>query len=570
MTDLGEFEDRNCDGKFDFFLNFQYSGTEVTQGETLADSETDLDGDDIPDGTDTDGDGLQDGLEVAGWYVEVYFERNPNIRFKPVHVWSDPLDADCDNDGLDDTNESLYGGDPHKSDTDGDGIGDADENEYGSSIDGIEATAPKIEGNLSCYRDYDWEKIKLWGITIGYRLEVEIVVSGVATDNVGIKYVYIEVDSTGIFEKTIMRPRNENEAKRYRFLHKFEIPMSICSLVSDFWSGWDIYVNISDVNGNTADKKDHISSVIEALVDAIAEFVSKLVSMILEWLKEKAKSLMNKVVKAIEKGLTKLFSPLLTPLITSIFLLLEGGNRNSLEECIEQFKGPFWILFGIIAFLYLATTILFAIVTAVTFGAATVISIILNLIVPIIVLSIISSMVTGDNPFSSFTDFITGGIQAVFDFANTLLTPAVDLIIDVMGAECLLFDMWDVGDVLFAAGSAFFLLLGAIGALKIVFWDILGLCIDIIGCMLALLGKTIASMVDLAMDLGEKTKDWIDFICDLGNVFIQILGFLLIWWRQDSEGNTETCIRIFSIISGVFGVIQVVLGGYKVIAPLLS
>ena len=93
--------------------------------------------------TDTYCGRLQDGLEVAGWRVEGYFERTPNIRYSPDHVWSDP----------------------HRSDTVGDGIGDADENKYDSVVDGIDASARKLDGGLDLARDYEWDRIEIFTIS---------------------------------------------------------------------------------------------------------------------------------------------------------------------------------------------------------------------------------------------------------------------------------------------------------------------------------------------------------------------------------------------------------------------
>lgn len=70
------------------------------------------------DGSDQDLDGLTDVFEVRdGWDVAV-------VGRSVYHVFSDPVTADQDGDGLDDSDEYIIGTDPTIPDTDKDGIGD--------------------------------------------------------------------------------------------------------------------------------------------------------------------------------------------------------------------------------------------------------------------------------------------------------------------------------------------------------------------------------------------------------------------------------------------------------------
>jgi hypothetical protein len=86
--DLGEFEDRDLDGRRDG--GFWYNG--AGPGET------------DPNNADTDQDKLYDGLEIE--------------------LGTDPLDRDTDDDELSDWEEFLFLTDPHNYDTDGDGLND--------------------------------------------------------------------------------------------------------------------------------------------------------------------------------------------------------------------------------------------------------------------------------------------------------------------------------------------------------------------------------------------------------------------------------------------------------------
>ena len=73
---------------------------------------------DTPPPSDSDGDGLSDVFEArTGWDVVVLNRTN--------HVYSDPRQADQDNDGLTDLQEFQLGTDPTRPDTDSDGLPDA-------------------------------------------------------------------------------------------------------------------------------------------------------------------------------------------------------------------------------------------------------------------------------------------------------------------------------------------------------------------------------------------------------------------------------------------------------------
>ena len=83
---------------------------------------------------DTDGDNLVDGWEVA-------------YDFNPLEAESPEVsEADPDQDGLTNWEESTLGTDPYSPDTDGDGISDKQENEQGTSpVDIADSVPPPVE-----------------------------------------------------------------------------------------------------------------------------------------------------------------------------------------------------------------------------------------------------------------------------------------------------------------------------------------------------------------------------------------------------------------------------------------
>ena len=96
-------------------------------------------------------------------------------------------------------------------------------------------------------------------------------------------------------------------------------------------------VNISDVNGNTADKRDHLSSVIGALLDAVKNAIKALADMVWEWIKSKAETLLNKVIKPVLQQVLSPFYDLIYYLSNNLAYengeFVFSGNRNSIPLC---------------------------------------------------------------------------------------------------------------------------------------------------------------------------------------------------------------------------------------------
>jgi hypothetical protein len=78
----------------------------------------------------TDEDGLTDEIETGGW--DITFTNSTGTH--TIHVTSEPLLADTDSDGLNDSEEYNQGSNPRALDTDGDGLSDFVENELGTDI----------------------------------------------------------------------------------------------------------------------------------------------------------------------------------------------------------------------------------------------------------------------------------------------------------------------------------------------------------------------------------------------------------------------------------------------------
>jgi hypothetical protein len=104
---------------------------------------------------DTDADELPDDVEEAGWEIEV----TNSTGTHSMNVDSDPLEADTDGDGLNDTEEYALGSDPRSIDTDGDGISDGEEHfDVGSNVTNWDSDGDGLDdGTEITYRSDPWE-----------------------------------------------------------------------------------------------------------------------------------------------------------------------------------------------------------------------------------------------------------------------------------------------------------------------------------------------------------------------------------------------------------------------------
>lgn len=155
--------DNDSDDIFDsedvcpFTIAFAVVDTSWTMiGCSQAQKQQDKDGDSIIDFIDTDNDNdlLLDTLENTGWSVivpDVFGQTNPYI----LQVNSNYLDADTDDDGLNDLQEKNAFLNPRKADTDNDGVSDLSDTEITSkdrknSVDATGKYTPSLlPGNTS-------------------------------------------------------------------------------------------------------------------------------------------------------------------------------------------------------------------------------------------------------------------------------------------------------------------------------------------------------------------------------------------------------------------------------------
>ncbi len=168
---------------------------------------TDLDGDGIgareeylngtdPENPDTDGDGLTDDVEIRESYLVNALHVSDDGRY-PARVWSNPVLADADGDGLDDRQERERGLDPNNPDTDGDGIGDADDT---------------FNGQTPLVTDY---RIELDGTT-------GVMVTGRATPQQGFTIKRIEVSwGDGSDATTARNPSDQSTPLQIDFSHDY-------------------------------------------------------------------------------------------------------------------------------------------------------------------------------------------------------------------------------------------------------------------------------------------------------------------------------------------------------------
>lgn len=138
-----------------------------TPGDDPADTDNDgvIDGDEFTAGTDrlnpdSDGDGLNDGCEIFGTSYPrnlnecAFHAPNPNPNWGAgtiIAPFTDPLNQDTDNGGINDYEEAINGGKPlddADDDSDGDGIGNDVENRLGLDPN-------KKDSNNDCMNDGD-------------------------------------------------------------------------------------------------------------------------------------------------------------------------------------------------------------------------------------------------------------------------------------------------------------------------------------------------------------------------------------------------------------------------------
>ncbi|MCD6383176.1 MAG: hypothetical protein J7L88_01790, partial [Thermoplasmata archaeon] len=265
-----------------------------------------------PSRMDTDEDGVTDYIELQGWDVIVIHERRGEVmedRCK-YGVWSLPVRYDSEGDGASDEIEWKFHGDPGSSDSDKDGIPDRDE--PGPNLTMVEGTPPVIldkkgrdSGDEKYSGAYIKTKVKVnvkFKLLGGVSIKGKIVVIFWVRDNGGLDKAVIWVQTGGSREIYF------GGVKYAKVEEEFEIG-DILRLIH---GGYDVRVNVTDINGNWATGKTHIDSALQtlkkglsALLDMIVaalKVIAKVASMLLDIVGKIIKKILKPILKPIEKA----------------------------------------------------------------------------------------------------------------------------------------------------------------------------------------------------------------------------------------------------------------------------
>ena len=265
-----------------------------------------------PSRMDTDEDGVTDYIELQGWDVIVIYERRGEVMKDRCKngVWSLPVRYDSEGDGASDEIEWKFHGDPGASDSDKDGIPDSEE--PGPNLTMVEGTPPVIldkKGRDKSSEKYSGAYIKTkvkiktkWSIS-GVKIKGKIIVIFRVIDNAGLDKAVIYVQTAG---KRIICLGGD---KRREIEEVFEIG----DLLRLIHGGYDIRVNVTDINGNWATGKTHIDSALQTLKKGL----SALLDMIVAALKVIAK-VASMLIKIVEKIIKQMLKPVLSPIMKGI------------------------------------------------------------------------------------------------------------------------------------------------------------------------------------------------------------------------------------------------------------
>ncbi|MCD6110477.1 MAG: hypothetical protein J7K08_02225 [Thermoplasmata archaeon] len=334
----------------------------------------------VPSRMDTDEDGVTDYIELQGWDVIVIHERRGEVMEDRCEygVWSLPIRYDSEGDGASDEIEWKFHGDPGSSDSDKDGIPDSEES--GPNLTMVEGTPPVIldkKGRDKSSEKYSGAYIKTkvkvktkWSIS-GVKIKGKIIVIFTVVDNAGLDKAVIYVQTGG--ERIIYLGGDKRR--------EIEEVFDIGDLLRLIHGGYDVRVNVTDINGNWATGKTHIDSALQtlkkglsALLDMIVaalKVIAKVASMLLEMMRNIIVNMLKPVLTPIEKRIeTWLLNIKIT--ISSIFqttpssALMDIGtddiqrSRQYLRgSFVEKASQLFALLFGLTFYaLLILTTIL--------------------------------------------------------------------------------------------------------------------------------------------------------------------------------------------------------------------
>ena len=265
-----------------------------------------------PSRMDTDEDGVTDYIELQGWDVIVIHERRGEVMEDRCEygVWSLPVRFDSEGDGASDETEWKFHGNPDSSDSDKDGIPDSEES--GPNLTMVEGTPPVIldkKGRDKSSEKYSGAYIKTkvkvktkWSIS-GVKIKGKIIVIFTVVDNAGLDKAVIYVQTGG--ERIIYLGGDKRR--------EIEEVFDIGDLLRLIHGGYDIRVNVTDINGNWIAGKTHIDSALETLkkglmalleiFKAVARVIAKVASMLIDVIKKIVSNMLRPVLETIKKGI---------------------------------------------------------------------------------------------------------------------------------------------------------------------------------------------------------------------------------------------------------------------------
>ncbi|RLC76956.1 MAG: hypothetical protein DRI61_12395 [Chloroflexi bacterium] len=376
---------------------------------------------------DTDEDGVTDYIELQGWDVIVIHERRGEVMKDRCKngVWSLPVRYDSEGDGASDETEWKFHGNPDSSDSDKDGIPDREE--PGPNLTMVEGTPPVIldkKGRDKSSDKYSGAYIKTkvkvktkWSIS-GVKIKGQIIVIFTVVDNAGLDKAVIYVQTGG--ERIIYLGGD----KRREIEEVFEIG----DLLRLIHGGYDVRVNVTDINGNWATGKTHIDSALQtlkkglsALLDmivAVLKVIAKVASMLINIIRKIIKQMLEPVLKPIKEFMGKIAENIVNGVeaLLRAFGLLENklperGLTDSptvinLDSIIPQ------KLLKILGIIPIVLIVIYMIISVYTVGVGTVL---IETAKEIIVNIITSSLSKHKEKFEISPVKVIGGIKDGFD-----------------------------------------------------------------------------------------------------------------------------------------------------------
>ncbi|RLF04688.1 MAG: hypothetical protein DRJ64_06600, partial [Thermoprotei archaeon] len=297
-----------------------------------------------PSQIDTDGDGLSDGLEVNGWENNIIYEKTKEKAYtipKELSI-SNPaywdmdlekfLSKDTDEDGLSDFEEFQNSSNPLLEDTDGDGIYDFEEGSGNCTM--IEGSDPEIVGEIQAKFVFIKEGI------IPKEIKIEVTVH--VRDNAGLDHLEIKCQGAGtkqyVFkeEEQITVTTADGVERTFTVaVRDKEVTVSgfKADYVGAFFTGYDIYVKVWDINGYGVKGETHLDSVVQGIIKAILaallafiKAVMELASKVFEWIWDFIRGLLDPVVKVVSDAMSSIFKMLITAVSNFLDTLEDGGE----------------------------------------------------------------------------------------------------------------------------------------------------------------------------------------------------------------------------------------------------